>query len=78
MSKITFGRKFIVWIVDSVILIAVIVLALLFAPQSVDGAVLITFATLFVTLGVFYIGGNILKSWVKSRWFQGALHKKDE
>jgi len=65
-------RKLTVWIVDTIILIALYVLTLLIYPEALltVGIILII---MIVLLGITYIGGNALATWAKSKYFHSEL-----
>lgn len=73
MKKITFGRKFLAWVVVTAVLVAILAFVGILAPKALNATVLTTYGILVTTMGVAYIGGNVWKSWVKSKWFQSEL-----
>lgn len=76
MSKLRFGRKFLVMVMVTVVLVGILVVAAFKMPDAVNSAVLITYGTLIMTTGMAYIGGNVWKSWVKSKHFKQELQDK--
>lgn len=68
-------RKLTVWIVDTIILIALYVLTLFKAPDVLL-TVGVLMIVLIVLLGITYIGGNALVTWAKSKHFHSELAGK--
>lgn len=71
--KLTFGRKFLVMVIIVVVLLAILVLSAFFMPNAVNASVLITYGILLTTAGLMYVGGNVWKSWIKSKYFRQEL-----
>lgn len=71
--KITFGRKFLGALICSILLTASFILALAI-QKTIPEAVIILYMCLIVTNWFMYIGGNVWKSWVKSKYFKNELN----
>jgi Ca2+/Na+ antiporter len=65
-------RKLFVFLTIHFSLLAIFILMIFFAKEqlSVLGTIIII---MMVTNGVIYIGGNVWKAWVKSKYFQPGL-----
>ena len=70
------NRKLIVFIVDTLLLAMFFVLTVFFAPEALIG-IGITLAILETLIGVTYIGGNVLATWAKSKYFHSELVEKE-
>lgn len=73
--KVTFGRKFYAGLFAIIVLIYFFTLAVLKAPDAVSAGALIFFGGMVVTVCFMYIGGNVWKSWIKSKYFNAELHE---
>ena len=76
--KMTFGRKFIAGLFAIGVLVYIFTLVVYEYPQALSPSVVIVFAILVVTVCFMYIGGNIWKSWIKSKYFQPGLAEKGQ
>lgn len=70
--KMTFGRKFWAGLFGLLLLMFMFLIGV-FCTDATTSAVLVTYAILEVTIVFMYIGGNVWKSWVKSRYFRSEL-----
>lgn len=74
--KLSFGRKFYTCLIVELILSAMFFITLAVYPIAITPAVMVAYAGFALTLGFCYIGGNVWKSWVKSKYFQSELLRK--
>lgn len=74
----SFGRKFWAMVIALVCLTAVMLLSLMaVAPTPVTAQVIIVYFTLVVTVIFMFVGGNVWKSWIKSKYFRPELADKE-
>lgn len=69
--KLTFGRKFWSAIIGIIILSCAYFITLI--KQGVESTVTIMFMTYIVMIVFMYIGGNIWKSFIKSKYFKSEM-----
>ena len=69
------NRKIAVFIVNTVVLVVVYVLTLLFAKEVLT-SLGVTIIMALVGNGATYIGGNVFAAWQKSRYYVPELDKK--
>lgn len=72
-SKGYMSRKLVVFVVNDIILVFCYILTLEVFPELLTTAVIITFMSLIVLNGITYIGGDVLDTWAKSKWFRSEL-----
>ncbi len=71
--KVTFGRKFWAGLVGILILIYMYTLAVFKVAAAIDSRVIIVYGFFVVTITFMYIGGNVWKAWIKSKYFHSEL-----
>ena len=75
MRKITFGRKFYAGLFAIIVLVYFFTMAVMLDPNALSPGSLIFFGGMVVTVCFMYIGGNVCKSWIKSKYFRAELQK---
>jgi len=73
--KVTFGRKFYAGLFAIIVLVYFFTMAIYHFPEALTPWVVVVFAFLVVTICFMYIGGNVWKSWIKSKYFRSELHE---
>lgn len=71
--KMSFGRKFWTCLVILAILCAMFFVTLVLHPAAMTPSVISLFIVMIVTMGFMYVGGNIWKSWIKSKYFHNEM-----
>lgn len=72
------GRKFLGMILGVLLLLLIIILILVFAKEAITSEMLIVYGVLITFLIVSFIGGNVFKSFVTSKYFHSELLNKDK
>lgn len=73
--KLTFGRKFFAGLIAILVLVYFFSIVVIRAPAALNSMAMILYGVFVVTICFAYIGGNIWKSWIKSKYFRVELHQ---
>jgi hypothetical protein len=73
--KVTFGRKFYAGLFALIVLVYFFTMVIYRFPEVLTPLVIVIYAVLVVTICFMYIGGNVWKAWIKSKYFKAELHE---
>lgn len=77
--KMTFGRKFLAMVLGIICIMTLMLVGMLkVSPSPVDGKVMIIAIIMIVTIVFMYVGGNVWKSWTRSKYFHPELLNSDQ